>query len=505
MPDPATTIKVINMPVDTVIDGTEATLVVSSAGENKKATLNSLKPLFATDLSGVEADIVTAQTTADTALGVAGQADGKADQAITDAGTAQSTANTALANASTADGKAVNAQSTANTAIANAGTAQSTANQAITDAGTAQAGVNNHEIRITALEQEDTVIDFLKKGNFSSGITQSPSTYNSNPLTSAIITPITDGSSKQFIVPAGYECWFRETPDVVYTTTQFTVDIVDPSQSNHYIYFYLNAGVVNVGQRTRLSEPSEDMNEIWLGTITSDPSLVNQGIIRNSSGNPKVVDHINEVERLKYIGSRVLMRGSLVKYAGGSPAGLHITANEGWYSRFASGFVFGHDYMEEEVSNTKGLIHTVNNPLILGGSANSRIYTQRRDGFKMPQRSGNNATLDFAIAPSTTKYHAYEATSGVITQVTASLNSQFVAYWIGIFPKSGLMYELLGNQVWGTLDGAKTASLVNDGLEIPSEVKEGVLLYFVAIRCNQTAWTGSPVTDYYVKYLQSVS
>jgi hypothetical protein len=67
------------------------------------------------------------------------------------------------------------------------------------------------------------------------------------------------------------------------------------------------------------------------------------------------------------------------------------------------------------------------------------------------------------------------------------------------------MYELLGNQVWGTLDGAKTASLVNDGLEIPSEVKEGVLLYFVAIRCNQTAWTGSPVTDYYVKYLQSVS
>jgi hypothetical protein len=388
-----------------------------------------------------------------------------------------------------------------------AGQADGKADQAITDAGTAQSGVNDHEIRITALEsaEEDSVTHLLKEGNFSSGIIQSPSTYNSSPLTSAIITPVTDGSSKQFIVPAGYECWFRATPDVVYTTPQFTADIADPNQSNHYIYLYLNAGVVSVGQRTRLSEPSEDMNEIWLGTITSDPSLVNQGIIRNSSSNPKVVDHINEVERLKYIGSRVLMRGSLAKYAGAVPAGLHITANEGWYSRFAAGFVFGHDYMEEEVSNTKGLIHTVNNPLILGGSAGSRMYTQRRDGFKMPQRSGTNATIDFAIAPSLIKYHAYEATAGVITQVTTSLNSQFVASWIGIFPKSGLMYQLLGKQVWSTLDGAKSASLVNDGLEVPSEVKEGVLLYFVAIRCNQTTWGGTEGTDFYVRYLQVAS
>jgi hypothetical protein len=199
------------------------------------------------------------------------------------------------------------------------------------------------------------------------------------------------------------------------------------------------------------------------------------------------------------------MRGSLVKHAGGSPAGLHITANEGWFSRFASGFVFGHDYTEEEVSNTKGLIHTVNDPLILGASAGSRIYTQRRDGFKMPQRSGSSATLDFAISPSTTKYHAYEGTAGVITQVTANLASRYVAYFIGKFPKSGLMYQLLGKTAWTNIDDAIQASIVNDGLEVPSEVKEGILLYFVVMRCSQTAWTGTEGTDYYVKYLQSVS
>jgi len=111
----ATQVSVTNIRADSISVGTGTinTGVIPTLDQSKVSGLT-------TDLSNINSDVSTAQSTANTAVSDASTAQSTANTAVSDAATAQSTANTAASNASTALSTANTANSTANTAYSTA-------------------------------------------------------------------------------------------------------------------------------------------------------------------------------------------------------------------------------------------------------------------------------------------------------------------------------------------------------------------------------------------------
>jgi len=331
------------------------------------------------------------------------------------------------------------------------------------------------------------------------GYTTSTILYHTSGYTGCVQTADLTGASLSYTIKAGTKLWFINNPtETVSIASDITQNITNLSSPNHFIYAYWDGNQIVIAERSINETLTEFHNEVRLGTLTSDPTLPAQGIIRNSSGNPKVLFRYEDIE-LRFGNVRKLASGqdasnyTLTPFIG-SPSGSYLTVNKGSYRRVGAGFLFGTDYSLH--SNKYVLTDFKTDEQLLGSASTMKVYVHTRDDYKHPQRSGTSASLQIDF--SGTLRNCYESPVGTITPITSNLTTTYITYFLYYYPVSRLIAQVLDTETRGSMTNALARS--PDFYRIPS-LQETVYVAKAGFRADQTTWTGTRNTHWDFVYV----
>ena len=315
------------------------------------------------------------------------------------------------------------------------------------------------------------IMKLWERGGMTSTLVYHPAGY-----TGAVQTPVLDGTSLSYTIKAGCKFWFDTNPSQIITlASDITQNITNLTSSNHFIYAYWDGNQVVIAERSNGDTLAQFAREVRLGTITSDPTLPAKGIVRNSSSNPKLLIHSDNLH-LRFGGVKHLSTANqelhpLSQYSGS--AGLHLSVNANTYQRVGAGFVFGTNYSTGSTDHGY-----TNDSAIVGASASSKLYVQLRTGEKMATQSGTSAKL-LCFGDNT---HRYESSAGVLSNV---LTTYYAVYYLYYYPVSRLIAVVCDTEQYNSELDATNAT-VKEKLLFP--LQETIYVGKAMCKGNQTAW-----------------